>query len=150
MPECSGKSLADILGLTERRIQQLAADGAIKRLGRGKYDLIPSIRGYIEFLKELAKADERKLTKENVKIKEMKREEMQGVLVNAEELDFLLEDLFVNIKTRIREATTNGAQEITGKLGGDRKMQATVEKILKEEHDGGVLTELSQWKPTKS
>jgi hypothetical protein len=38
--------------MTERRIQQLAAEGVMVRVGRGQYDLLESVRNYITFLDE--------------------------------------------------------------------------------------------------
>lgn len=46
-------TLAYYLDLSSRRIQQLSALGIIKKSGRGKYNLIPCIRSYIKYLKEL-------------------------------------------------------------------------------------------------
>lgn len=40
--------------LTERRVQQLAADGIIPRTERGLYPLVESVRGYVGFLQERA------------------------------------------------------------------------------------------------
>ena len=156
MADYSVDTIAEVLLLDPRRIQQLVKEGVLPKKSRGKYDLKKCVQGYVRYQRDLAKgkdpariAEDNKTAKENRLLKELKRKELDGTLVNAEELDFLLEDLFISIKTRIREATTKGAQEITIKLGGDRKMQAKIEKILKTEHDDGVLTELAQWKPTK-
>ena len=43
-------TLAGLLDLTAVRVQQLAADGVVVKAGRGKYELWPSIKGYIAFL----------------------------------------------------------------------------------------------------
>jgi phage terminase Nu1 subunit (DNA packaging protein) len=156
MASYSVDTIAKLLLLDPRRIQQLVKEGILPKKSRGKYDLEKCVQGYVRYQRELAKGknparveDDDKKAKEDRLLKEFKRKELDGTLVNAEDMDFLLEDLFISIKTRIREATTKGAQEITSKLGGDRKMQAKVEKILKTEHDDGVLTELAQWKPTQ-
>lgn len=42
--------IARLLGLTERRLQQLAKDGIIQKSGRGRYPLAGSVRGYINYL----------------------------------------------------------------------------------------------------
>lgn len=49
--------MADLLNVTERRIQQLAKEDVLKREGRGQYRLMPSIRGYIKFIQECAYGD---------------------------------------------------------------------------------------------
>jgi phage terminase Nu1 subunit (DNA packaging protein) len=42
--------LAELLDLSTRRIQQLAAAGVIPRLEHGKYRLLPALHGYFAFL----------------------------------------------------------------------------------------------------
>tara|TARA_R110002074_G_scaffold145325_1_gene294142 strand:- start:101 stop:571 length:471 start_codon:yes stop_codon:yes gene_type:complete len=58
-PDPSNKSLsvpvstlAKLFNLTSVRIQQLAADGVVKRTARGRYDLWSSVRNYIGYLQE--------------------------------------------------------------------------------------------------
>lgn len=47
-------TLARLFNLTERRVQQLAKDGIIPRGAKGEYALLPSVKGYIQFLQEAA------------------------------------------------------------------------------------------------
>lgn len=74
------KTMAALLDLTERRLQQLAAEGWIPRPDRGHYSLRDSVRGYIRYLKQhsrqqgrgnehagLARAQRHKVELENFK-----------------------------------------------------------------------------------
>ena len=45
-------TLAKLFNLTEVRVQQLAKLGVVVRNERGKYDLWPSIRGYVRYLQD--------------------------------------------------------------------------------------------------
>lgn len=45
-------TMAKVLNLTERRVQQLARDGIIPKPEKGKYDLIPCVIAYIKYLQE--------------------------------------------------------------------------------------------------
>lgn len=45
-------TIAKLLMLTERRVQQLTADGVIPKAERGRYELAPAVQGYIKFLQE--------------------------------------------------------------------------------------------------
>lgn len=45
----TSKEISEILGLSDRRIRQLANDGALVRVSHGKFDLSASIRAYIDF-----------------------------------------------------------------------------------------------------
>ena len=69
----SSPELAEIFGVTDRYIRMLAKDEIVKKSGtRGKYLLIESVKGFIEFLRESSSADvdlkEAKLKKETEKI----------------------------------------------------------------------------------
>jgi hypothetical protein len=46
------ETIAQLLGLTPRRLQQLAAEGFIPRSERGLYPLVGAVQGYIRYLKE--------------------------------------------------------------------------------------------------
>ena len=92
--------MSKLLLLTPRRIQQLANDNIIIKTERGRYDLIKSVQGYIEYLNEQipnkssgensgdARADaniERaKLLKHKAELARLEEEEKKGLLVNAE------------------------------------------------------------------
>lgn len=43
---------AKLFNITERRVQQLAKEGIIPKVARGKYPLLGAVRGYITFLQE--------------------------------------------------------------------------------------------------
>jgi len=48
------QAIAKLLKLSERRIQQLAKEGIIPKAERGKYDIVNSVHGYIDYLKAKA------------------------------------------------------------------------------------------------
>ena len=55
MPNPSTHSLntiAKLLDLSPRRVQQLSKEGIIPRSERGRYELVPSVRGYVNYLRE--------------------------------------------------------------------------------------------------
>jgi phage terminase Nu1 subunit (DNA packaging protein) len=45
-------TIAKLLLISERRVQQLTRDGVIPRADRGRYELAPAVQGYIRFLQE--------------------------------------------------------------------------------------------------
>lgn len=151
MNKCSGKTLSELFNLSQRRIEQLTTGGHVTRVGRGQYDLLPSIKGYIRYLKELAKASERGLTAENLKIKEMKRLEMEGKLINADELKLVFAKLFTDVKTKLQSVRYKCSQEITHIIiteKSEANIRLEIDKILQTEHDE-ALKELGQWKSKK-
>jgi len=55
MPKTATHSLdtiSKLLDLTPRRVQQLSKEGVIPKAERGRYELVPAVRGYIAYLKE--------------------------------------------------------------------------------------------------
>ncbi len=47
---CSKETLAALLNLTDRRINQLAQQKIIPKAGRNRFELVPAIQAYIRFL----------------------------------------------------------------------------------------------------
>jgi len=85
-------TIAKLLDLTDRRVQQLANDGVIPRAERGRYDLIATVQGYVRFLRERAfgavantdsHTEKTRLTAAQANIAEMTEMEMRGELVRA-------------------------------------------------------------------
>jgi len=85
-------TIAKLLDLTDRRVQQLANDGVIPRAERGRYDLIATVQGYVRFLRERAfgavantdsHTEKTRLTAAQASIAEMTEMEMRGELVRA-------------------------------------------------------------------
>lgn len=55
--------IAKIFGVSTRRVEQLKAEGIIKGQGKPtKYDLLPTIQGYIQYLSDKANGREKKQT----------------------------------------------------------------------------------------
>lgn len=47
-------TIAKLLLLTERRVQQLVAEGVLPKGERGRYELVPVVQGYIRYLRDRA------------------------------------------------------------------------------------------------
>jgi len=45
-------TIAVLLDLTERRVQQLAGEGVIPRNSHGRYEIGLAVRGYVKYLRE--------------------------------------------------------------------------------------------------
>ena len=79
-------TIAKLLLLTERRVQQLTDKGVIPKAERGRYELAPAVQGYVKFLRDRAvsgdsaDADEG----EGVKLKRAKRRAAEVVASRLE------------------------------------------------------------------
>lgn len=58
-PSFPAPIMANLLEITPRRLQQLVADGWIARPIHGKYSLVETVRGYIRFLKQSQRDNQR-------------------------------------------------------------------------------------------
>lgn len=102
------ETIAKLLDLTPRRVQQLAGEGVIPKAERGRYELVPAVKGYIKYLKERAigadvSNDEgehkRRLLKARADIAEMEAERIAGELVPVD----AVEKTWVAAVTRFRQ-----------------------------------------------
>lgn len=148
-------TLAELLLIDPRRVQQLSKEGIFPKAERGRYDSVKCVHQYIRFLREQAKGrdpekvkEEKALVAENRKLKELARKKQEGILVDAEDLRRELAKLFTDVKTRVRGIAPKCAQEVAHMKGskGGRELITAIEALLKKEHDG-ALEELSKWKP---
>jgi hypothetical protein len=82
--EADAATIGEILGLTSRRITQLAADGAIKRNTRGKYPVAAAIAAYLKVQSTPSAARER-LLEARAKSIELQNSEREHRLIDTEE-----------------------------------------------------------------
>lgn len=99
--------LAAILGLTARRIQQLAQDGVIPTDGKGKYSLGDAVQSYVEYRvseKPLSRAENDKLNadvvikKAKATMMALEAKEIQGKMHRSEDVAALTSDLIYTIR----------------------------------------------------
>lgn len=71
------KVIAQLFGVSVRRIQQLTQDGVLETVHisgqRNKYDLIPTIQAYIKYLSDKAYGREAKLSETELRKRSCKR-----------------------------------------------------------------------------
>ena len=51
------KMLAKMIGLSERQIQRLVKEGVIKKNDNGKYLLVESVQGYLNYVEDKSNTD---------------------------------------------------------------------------------------------
>lgn len=150
--EVSTPELACVLGITGRRIRQLAEDGVLERQGLGKFDLCKSVKRYIDYLTREA-ADEDKMKMEKAKnqseitlkaskaaIAQLEAKELQGQMHRSEDVAAMTEDLIFAIRSML--------VALPGRLAIDactaRTPAEASEVIRKEVY--AVMEELSKYK----
>ena len=58
-------TIAKLLLLTERRVQQLTREGVLPRADRGRYELAPVVQAYVRYLRDRMLPSEAGLRREN-------------------------------------------------------------------------------------
>lgn len=102
-------TICKLCDLTPRRVQQLTAEGVLVKVERGRYDLIRSVRGYIQYLKERAlKADQ-------VPEDEWKKRKVRAEAETAEHELAVLRSDYIE-KGKIRDRDERVASTIRAKL----------------------------------
>lgn len=141
--------LAVVLGLTSRRVRQLAQDGIISAAEKGKYRLGDAVQAYIEFRakeKAMTKEEVEKLTAEtSIKkakavIAVMEAKELQGKMHRSEDVQAITEDFIYTVRGILTA--------LPGRLAVDVSAASTpadaAEIIRKEVYRG--MEELSQYR----
>lgn len=105
--------ISEMLGVSVRRIQQLAKDDALVKLGHGKFDLVKSIKRYIEYQvdsrapmvedeEELNPAVERALwTREKRKKTELEVKIIKGELHRSKDVERITGDMLASFRARL-------------------------------------------------
>jgi phage terminase Nu1 subunit (DNA packaging protein) len=104
--------ISKLLDLTPRRVQILANEGVIPRAEKGRYELVPAVRGYIRYLRdraigadalpdESARASRARLIKAQAEAQEMENAKVRGELLPREPLEQALGAVFGVVRNRI-------------------------------------------------
>lgn len=102
-------TIAKLLNLSERRVQQLATDGIIPKGFKGQYDLIGCIRGYTLYLqKQLTQSDFRDLKEEKTRLVKYQADKaqidlaiVQGDAVLITDIEKQISDMISIVRARL-------------------------------------------------
>lgn len=103
-PTFPARIIASLLELTERRLQQLVAEGWIPRPQRGQYSLKDSVRGYIRYLKQHSRENTRgnetaRLARAQATKVEMENFRRMGELAAWPQVDEVMRGLIVQMRS---------------------------------------------------
>lgn len=120
-------TLAELVGLTARRIRQLAREGVLPKVARGRYPVAECIQAYIGYWQQRAErssngggpgwkeARARKTTVE-VEIKELELAERRRELVPVEDVEAMVSDALDPVDLGLRTAPRQLAGTWSGRL----------------------------------
>ena len=114
LPEtCSTDELAQLLGISDRQVRELAKDGTIVRTSRGQFDLLASVQQYAARLRDSASgrggeavqttlATERaRLAREKADSESMKNARSRGDLLDAKEVERSWAEILRDVRSRM-------------------------------------------------
>ena len=143
--------LAKMLGVSDRHIRDLANENVVKKTAQGKYLLLESVRGYIEYLKSRNDADislkdekikeETKRIIKDTEIKELKIKELKNQLHSADVIEKVMTDSLINMKGKLLSLSNKLAQQIIA-LDNLGEIQDVIQDGIFE-----ALEELSEYNP---
>lgn len=111
----STKAIAEILMLSERRVQQLAKEKVIPRLRPGEFRLAPAVQGYIRFLQERMQSggsdpdlqrERALLTKVQRETAELELAALRGEMHKSEDVMTVWTECVVNCRSRLLSIPT--------------------------------------------
>ena len=91
--EVSTTELACVLGITGRRIRQMAEDGQLQKVSKGRFLLADSVQRYVKF-----RVAETTMKASKATIAKLEAEELKGTMHRAEDVAALTEDLVYTIR----------------------------------------------------
>lgn len=137
----SGGVLADLFSLTDRRIRQLADEGIIVRVKKGRYDLVSSVKNYIIHIKTNNDLKDNKsdveidLERERAlheKVKRAKSEielaAMRGEMHHSSDVERVMNDMLGNFRAKILAMPSKLAPLLVA-----RNELAIIQQLIKKE-----------------
>lgn len=145
----STKEICEILGLSERRIQQLAKEEILIRISHGKYDLPTSIQKYIDYIKEQSKTGEEldKVTEETLLVRvrrqkaEIELDIMQGNVHLSEDVEKVMNDMLSSFRAQVLVIPGKAAPQLIG-MTEIEPIKAILKNYIHE-----ALQEMSEYDP---
>jgi len=130
-------TIAKLLDLTPQRVLQLVKEGVIPKKDRGRYELVPVVRGYIKYLRERGlradvhgddyNAHRTRLTKVKADLAEMEKAQIEEQLIPAADV----EAAWVEAAQNMRQNLLAFSQRVAPEVYAAEKL-VEVKSILKD------------------
>ena len=143
-------TIAKLLNLSERRVQQLSKDGVIPSPEKGKYDLVRSVQGYVKYMQGLISgrnltidsvSEKARLIKNQADRTEIELQVLRSKYIPADQTALAWSDLVLSFRAHMLAIPAKLAL-----ICSRHNSAAKVEHILQEEiHD--ALSSLSKYVP---
>jgi phage terminase Nu1 subunit (DNA packaging protein) len=115
-------TIAKLLDLTPQRVLQLVNQGVIPKKERGRYELVPVVRGYIKYLRERGlradvsgddyNAHRTRLTKVKADLAEMEKAQVEEQLIPSADVEAAWMEVAQNMKQKLLAFPQRVAPEV--------------------------------------
>jgi phage terminase Nu1 subunit (DNA packaging protein) len=114
-------TIAKLLVLTPRRVNQLVGEGIIPRAERGRYELVPAVQGYVKYLREKAirgdisddYANHRtRLLKARADMAEMEQAQLENKLIPSADVEKAWGEVLNACRSKLLSVPTKTATEV--------------------------------------
>lgn len=117
-------TIAKLLMLSDRRVQQLTKEGVIPKAERGRYELAPAVQGYVRFLQERSlrsdsspidyHMEKARLTKAQADSAEIEAAKARQDVASVKQIEKNLAGLFAEVRTNIRNIPDRVVSSLIG------------------------------------
>ena len=144
-------TMAIVLGVGIRRVQQMIQDGTLQTIAKGKLPLVTNVRNYIDFISDRQRTEEEKkldkarataeakLKVAKATIAELQAKELSGKMHRSEDVQIFTQGLIDTVKSALLS--------MPGRLAVEVSLCDTAEEcsVLIKEAVRDVLSELSEY-----
>ncbi|MCL2201596.1 MAG: hypothetical protein FWB75_06485 [Oscillospiraceae bacterium] len=148
----SRKIIAQVIELSERRVSQLTADGILEEYSPGTYKLLPTVQGYIRYLKSNQSGQNTAHDIEKERLAQIKREDAElnlavkkNELHRAADVEFVMTNMLVAFKAKLEVLPHKLLPDVLSVPSGAAQAEG-VKEILKQAI-AEALGELSAYDP---
>lgn len=128
-------TIAKLLLLSDRRVQQLTKEGVIPKAERGRYELAPAVQGYIRYLQERSlrtdsspidyHMEKARLTKAQADSAEIEAAKARGEVCSVAVIERNLAGVFAEVKTNVRNIPDRVVSGLIG-MTDEREFKAVL------------------------
>lgn len=125
-------TIAKLLMLSDRRVQQLTKEGVIPKAERGRYELAPAVQGYVRYLQERSirsdvssidyNAEKARLTKNQADISEVEAARARGEVAEIEYIQRVWASICAESRIRFRNIPARVVSVLVGETN-ERKIK---------------------------
>lgn len=150
-------TIAKLLMLSDRRVQQLTKEGVIPKAAHGRYELAPAVQGYIRYLQERSlRSDESpadyhvekaRLTKAQADIAEIDAAKASGEVAPVAQIEKAWANFCAETRVKARNIPDRVVSLIVG-CTDEREIKAVlfheIDQVLSEMADADATVELEE------